>query len=246
MNFYNENDPHCAEWLRKLITAGHIPPGHVDERSITEIKARELTDYTQCHFFAGIGGWPLALALAGRSESERIWTGSCPCQPFSDAGKGMAENDSRHLWPVFRNLIGIEHPPVVIGEQVASRLGRAWLANVRADLEKAGYAFGAADLCAAGIGAPHIRQRLFWVANAQSPRRCRRKSLENRARKEPGRPSENLRAHAWPDGFGRGSALSVSDVLSPSHGIPGRVALLRGYGNAIVPQLAAAFIRAIN
>jgi DNA (cytosine-5)-methyltransferase 1 len=166
--YYNDNDPRCAAWLRELIADGLIPPGDVDERSILDVTAADLAGYEQCHFFAGIGGWPLALQLAGWSGP--VWTGSCPCQPFSCAGKRQGEADKRHLWPEFRRLIAERNPPAVFGEQVASKDGRLWLAGVRADLEALGYAVGAADLCAAGIGAPHIRQRLFWVAESAGAR----------------------------------------------------------------------------
>ena len=166
MNYYNEHDPKAAAWLRELIKGGHIPAGEVDERSIVDVRATELSRFTQCHFFAGIGGWSLALRLAGWPDDEPVWTGSCPCQPFSAAGKRMGNADSRHLWPAFRRLICHGAPPVVFGEQVASADGRKWLAGVRANLEAMGYAVGSADLCAAGLGAPHIRQRLWWVADA--------------------------------------------------------------------------------
>ena len=79
MNYYNEYDPKAAAWLRELIAAKLIPAGVVDERSITEISPHDLSDYTQCHFFAGIGGWSLALELAGWPASRPVWTGSCPC-----------------------------------------------------------------------------------------------------------------------------------------------------------------------
>lgn len=168
MNYYNEHDPKAAAWLRELIARGHIAPGVVDERSIEDIAPSELTQYTQCHFFAGIGGWSLALRLAGWPDDRPVWTGSCPCQPFSTAGKGKGVADERHLWPAFKWLISKCQPPVVFGEQVASKDGREWLAGVRADLEDLDFAVGAADLCAAGIGAPHIRQRLYWMAHARS------------------------------------------------------------------------------
>jgi DNA (cytosine-5)-methyltransferase 1 len=54
----------------------------------------------------------------------------------------------------------------VFGEQVASKDGLAWLDTVYADLEGEGYAVGAVDLCSAGFGAPHIRQRLYFVADS--------------------------------------------------------------------------------
>jgi DNA (cytosine-5)-methyltransferase 1 len=168
--YYNEIEPYPARWMRNLIDAGHIAPGTVDERSILEVKPDELTRYTQCHFFAGIAGWSYALRLAGWPDDRPVWTGSCPCQPFSAAGKRGGTDDPRHLWPVWFSLIRECRPPVVFGEQVASKDGLAWLDIVCADLEGAGYAVAPFDLSAAGAGAPHIRQRLYFVANANGQR----------------------------------------------------------------------------
>ena len=162
--YYNEIDSHAAQWLRNLIARGLIAPGIVDERSILDVTPRELAGYTQCHFFAGIGGWAYALRLAGWPSDRPVWTGSCPCQPFSAAGKGAGFADERHLWPAFDWLISQQRPDVVIGEQVASKDGLSWLDLVQTDLEGKGYASWAVDLCAAGVGAPHIRQRLYWGA----------------------------------------------------------------------------------
>lgn len=163
--YYNEIDPYAAQWLRNLIAAGHIAPGDVDERDIREVCPDELRNYTQCHFFAGIGVWSYALRRAGWPDDRPVWTGSCPCQPFSVAGLAGGFNDERHLWPIFHHLIGQCRPPTVFGEQVASRDGLGWLDLVQADLEGTGYACGPVDLCAAGVGAPHIRQRLWFVAH---------------------------------------------------------------------------------
>ena len=164
--YYNEIDPYAAAWLRNLVAAGRIAPGDVDERSIRDVKPDDLKGYTQCHFFAGIGVWSAALRLAGWADDRPVWTGSCPCQPFSAAGKGGGFADDRHLWPDLFRLIAECKPGVVFGEQVASKDGLAWLDLVQADLEGADYASAAVDLCAAGVGAPHIRQRLYWVADA--------------------------------------------------------------------------------
>jgi DNA (cytosine-5)-methyltransferase 1 len=164
--FYNEIDGYAAAWLRNLAAAGHLPAGTVDERSILDLEPDDLRPFRQCHFFAGIGGWPYALELAGWPDDREVWTGSCPCQPLSSAGQRRGHADERHLWPAFYALIAECRPATVFGEQVASKDGREWLAGVRADLEALGYAIGAADLPAASVAAPHKRNRLFWVADA--------------------------------------------------------------------------------
>lgn len=162
--YYNEIDPHAAAWLRELISKKLIAPGDVDERSIEDVTPDEIRNYTQCHFFAGIGTWSYALRGAGWDDDRPIWTGSCPCQPFSAAGKGGGVDDERHLWPHWHHLIHECRPFAVLGEQVASKDGLAWFDIVSSDMEGTGYAIGANDLCAAGFGAPHIRQRLFFGA----------------------------------------------------------------------------------
>lgn len=168
--YYNEIDPYAAQWLRNLIAAGLIAPGDVDERDIRDVRPGDIRGYTQCHFFAGIGVWSYALRLAGWPDDRPVWTGSCPCQPFSAAGRGKGFADERHLWPHFHWLIAQCRPPVVFGEQVASKDGLGWWDVVSADLEGTGYTSGAVDTCAAGFGAPHIRQRLYWVAYADDAR----------------------------------------------------------------------------
>ena len=164
--YYNEIDPFAAQWLRNLIAAGHIAPGEVDERSIEDVTPDDLKGFTQCHFFAGIGVWSRSLRLAGWPDDRPVWTGSCPCQPFSAAGKGDGFADERHLWPHFFHLISERGPQHVFGEQVAAGNANVWFDLVQADLEGMGYAFGLVPFTSAGIGAPHIRERAYWVANA--------------------------------------------------------------------------------
>ncbi len=159
---YNEVDPDAARWLRNLIADGLVPAGTVEQRSIVDLAPDDVGGPGQRHFFAGIAGWGLACRLAGIPDNFDIWTGSCPCQPLSVAGRQRGHADERHLWPAFFRLIAECRPAVVVGEQVAGAAGREWLAGVRADLESAGYACGAADLPAAGVAAPHRRERLFW------------------------------------------------------------------------------------
>ncbi len=162
---YADSDPYCIDWILNLMQADLLPAGDVARADIRWMVPEDLVRWPTIHMFCGIGGWPYALQLADWPPDQPIWTGSCPCQPFSTAGKRKGTRDRRHLWPIWRRLISARRPPVIFGEQVASADGRDWLTGVRSDLEALGYEFGSADLCAAGIGAPHIRQRLFWVAD---------------------------------------------------------------------------------
>ena len=284
-SYYNENDRFAASWLRNLIASGHIAPGDVDERSIVDVRASDLAKYTQCHFFAGIGGWPHALRLVGWPDGRPVWTGSCPCQPFSTAGKHKGFDDERHLWPVFFNLIRERRPAIVFGEQVAR--ASEWLRLVRSDLEKVEYAVGAMPIEAASAGADHRRDRFWFVANHMGdavcqgpqghawdgyPRPKRPRAigsastpggefhLANSESDDKRRPGQSDKSHSSQIQAGRlraaendfdwvvgadGKARRVKrGIRLLAHGVPNRVGLLRGFGNAIDPRPAAAFIAA--
>ena len=199
--YYNEIDPKAAQWLRNLIDAGHIAPGIVDERSIEDVYPSDLRGFTQCHFFAGIGVWSHALRQAGWTDDRPVWTGSCPCQPFSAAGKGAGFDDERHLWPAFHHLIKECSPAIVFGEQVASKYADAWIDLVHTDLEALGYAFGAIPFPSAGVGAPHIRDRLYWLADARKHHRG-----PQAASADHGQPQAN-RSADWVGGCGGVSGI---------------------------------------
>ena len=298
MNYYNEWDKGAAAWLRELIKQGHIPFGVVDERSITEVKPEDLDGFTQCHFFAGIGGWPLALRLAGVPEDAPLWTGSPPCQPFSAAGKQLGQFDPRHLAPVFLDLVSECRPPVLFGEQVAAAIAKSWMCDLQTHLEGEDYAVGFAVLPACSVGAPHKRDRLFFgahnLAHTNNARPQGREGMPERAdqqsagagsvESELADATKRRRGEECPDterrvvrdseeGWSPGRGASGGyNTTNPYHGFwsdadwlgcrdgkfrpvePGtfplangvsaRVGRLRGYGNAIVPQVAVEFIKA--
>lgn len=248
--YYNERDKYAAQWLRGLIAGGMLPEGHADERDIRDVKPEDLRDFTQCHFFAGIGGWAAALEIAGVDTRRAIWTGSCPCQPFSQGGLGKGVEDERHLWPEFFRLIAACKPPRVFGEQVASTAGVEWLDIVFDDLESEGYSTGAADLPAASVGLPHVRQRLFWYANADVHddfgATYRARPIEETT---GGRFLEAVKA--WRFGLDQLVSMGVTErcytyaeARELAHGLPGVVGKIRGFGNAIVPAVAAEFVSA--
>ena len=309
VNYYNEFDKGAAAWLRELINAKLIPFGYVDERSITEVTASDVQGFTQCHFFAGIGGWSLALQLAGVPASTRLWTGSPPCQPFSTAGKQLGQFDERHLAPVFLNLVGKCKPPVLFGEQVAAAIGKSWMCDLQTHPEGEDYAVGFTVLPACSVGAPHKRDRLFFGAhNMAYPDNTRpqgREGMSERADQQfagagsvesglgdsdgserPSRKLQRIRNKTRPEQFAQsmlpdtanphdgfwsdadwlgcrdGKLRPVEPGTFPlangisarvgrlrdedlqSHPQKNRVMRLRGYGNAIVPQVAAEFVKA--
>lgn len=249
MNYYNEIDKQCANWIRNLIQQGLLPQGDVDERSIEDVKPSELKGYRQCHFFAGICGWPLALRIAGIENESGIWTGSCPCQPFSSAGKRNGIDDERHLWPAWFHLISQCKPDIIFGEQVKAAT-KQWLDIVGSDLESQGYAFGSAVLGAHSVGSPHSRNRIFFVADSGSPRSEAWLSIQARRSKGDSeisldnssgtlRPWKGAGMQRGKDGKSRWIESSIAPL---ANGVSSRVVELRAYGNAIVPQVAAEFV----
>lgn len=182
--YYNEIDQYAVAWLRNLIDEGLIAPGDVDDRPIQEVQADDLKGYTQHHFFAGIAGWSLGLRLAGWPDDRPVWTGSAPCQPFSEAGKRKGIEDERHLWPSWMALVRECRPPILFGEQVASAVRHGWADIIFDDLEEEGYTCGASVLPACSVGAPHIRQRFWFVGYTEqfSSRRDARASAEAQGR----------------------------------------------------------------
>src|ERR1041384_7374024 len=237
--YYNDNEAFVCDWLENLIAAKLIP--------------------------AGVGGWAYGLQLAGWGD-RAVWTGSCPCPAFSVAGRGRGFSDPRHLWPEWLRLIRECRPPVVFGEQVEGAVGHGWLDLVSTDMEAQGYAFAAAVLGAHSAGAAHLRQRLWFVAHsgtaapvANAPRNGRQSrrtghTTQEQERGQPcrGRESRSLPAPVCERGnTGRRAEQweAAEGAVDPAvgrvaDGIPGRVGLLRGLGNAVVPQVAATFVRA--
>lgn len=241
--YYNDNDKYCCQKLRGLIKANLIPNGIIDGKSIKDVDCESVRGKRQCHFFAGIAGWELALQLANWPREREVWTVSCPCQPFSQAGVGDGLNDPRHLWPEILRLVRECKPGIIFGEQVERAIKSKWLDVVFNELEEQGYACGAIVLPACSIGASHVRQRIWWVADASSKRwrdvKCERNSAKIFKEMEQSRFGGDL--------IGSRDELETSIVgILYDDGISlemERIAL-RQYGNSIVPGLAAEFISA--
>jgi len=255
--YYNEVDPFAVQWLRNLIDANLIAPGVVDDRSITDVNASDLNGFKQCHFFAGIGGWSLALRLAGVPDTYPLWTGSPPCQPFSLAGLGVGKADPRHLAPAFLNLICECKPARVFGEQVKNAVQKDyWLDALLIELSEEGYTSGFAVLPAAGIGAKHKRERILFGAalgnshgSVISGQGRHKQIILSEGRKNAKRHalSSDVATHFWTEWEPNTGADGIVRSLprgygQAAYGLSRRVGRLRGYGNAIVPQLVADFV----
>lgn len=212
--YYNEIDPFAASWLRELIKAGCIAPGEVDERSIADVQPADLAGFTQCHFFAGISGWELALRQAGWPDEKPVWTGSCPCfpadtlihtkdglVPIQDIRPGMEVLTHKKRW---RTVVRTGSKPfqetIVLRGQ--GHYGLSCTPNH-----------------------PFLTSEGSWVeANSMQHKRW-----------------VNASELLCGDGFWR-PTKPYALPLAP--GLPGRMGRMRGYGNALCVPQAQAFIEA--
>lgn len=244
--YYNEYDPDMAAWLRELIKGGQIAPGEVDERSIVDVEPADTLGFLQCHFFAGIGVWSYALRQAGWPDDRPIWTGSCPCQPYSPAGKKLGFADERHLWPAWHWLIGQCRPGVLVGEQVAGKDIDPWVDLVQGDVEALDYAFGATAFPAAAVGAPQLRDRTYWMAYAAGGEKQR---IWERSESQAGSSGGRSPTHPgfwddveWIDCTDGRSRPVEPGTLPLASRPPAAVERLRGYGNGLNAEAARVFI----
>jgi len=192
-----------------------------------------------------------------------VLTAGYPCQPFSYAGQRRGTEDDRHIWPHIRKIVQLKRPTWCVFENVYGHLTLG-LDQVLSDLETDGYATRPFIVPAAGVDAPHRRDRIWIVGYAQNIGRDRwaetdgRKGQENQqeqrsgSRSESGRPSENVadtsgRRHKPQEGkvctmgdspINRDRWLPEPGLGRVANGIPNRVDRLKGLGNAIVPQIA--------
>lgn len=119
-----------------------------------------------------------------------------PCQPFSTAGRQAGEDDSRNMWPQVRRILEEVRPPLAFCENVSNHLHLGFSA-VLDDLQSLGYQTAATLLAASEVGAPHKRQRLFFLAKLADPA-----GLES---------GESAAGNGRPGARGRGGEVADSD-----------------------------------
>lgn len=233
--YFNEIDAYCCTLLRR-----RFPAATVDERDVREVDPSDLDGHEQCHLFAGIGGFPLGLQWA--SWESPIWTVGFPCKQTSTAAAvhgrrvGLEGKDSG-LWHEAVRLIEGCRPERIIIENVSG--AASWAGEIEGRLEEIGYHVRQLRGTASGVGAPHRRRRMLWVADRDSTRL---------AFSWPPRPSEaasdsrrTIDRNPWLSPLPRG--VRVAD------GLPGRLdrrKRIECVGNAVMPQLVAELARAMK
>ena len=105
----------------------------------------------------------------GTIERPEIICGGYPCQPFSLAGQRNGTDDPRHLWPWVRDAISALRPSYAILENVRGHLTLGGI-QVIGQLAEIGYDAEWRVVSAAGLGAPHRRDRIVIVAYPNNSR----------------------------------------------------------------------------
>lgn len=183
------------------------------------------------------------------AEKIDILTGGFPCQPYSNAGKRLGKEDDRHLWPHMLRAVREVKPRFVVGENVSGLV--SWnegmvFDEVHADLEAEGYEVQAVLLPACGKNAPHRRERVWFIANANSIRPPRQEHGEKKSRFD----SKKNKTNGWKNFPTKSPICRGDDGLSSRlDGITfpkWRNESIKAYGNAIVPQVALEIFKAIQ
>jgi DNA (cytosine-5)-methyltransferase 1 len=185
--------------------------------------------------------WPKAERFAdvrevGASNLKPVGVlcGGWPCQDLSYAGKGAGLGGARSgLWTEYARIIGELRPRIVVMENSPALLARGF-GVVLGDLARLGYDAEWSCVSACSVGAPHMRQRLFVVAYANSINgEARIRGVDTWARQiQPADSSAGARAE-W-----RERVANPSKVFGSADGVPGQLDRVRALGNAVVPQVA--------
>lgn len=185
-----------------------------------------------------------------------VLSGGFPCQPYLIAGERKGKDDERHLWPEFLRAIREIQPRIVLGENVRGLVnwnGGLVFHEVQTDLEAEGYEVIPFLLPSAGIGAPHERYRVFFIAYSNSSKRSERGVYEKKPETAGGYTSPLYTRKNW-------SAWEDFPIEPPlrsgNNGIPSGLdgitvprwtdETIKAAGNAVVPQLIYQIFKSIQ
>lgn len=136
-----------------------------------------------------------------------VLTGGFPCQPYSHAGKRLGKEDDRHLWPEMLRAVREIRPRWIVGENVRGLL--SWndglvFEEVHTDLEAEGYEVQAFILPAAGVNAPHRRERIWFIAHTNSNCKSELSEHDTKRCRELGESSSNTNGIRYRGGASEG------------------------------------------
>ena len=229
-----EIDEYASKVLAKNFKG--VPNLH-DIRTVTNERLAEF----------GIDGKEITLVSAG-----------FPCQPYSLAGKGLGNRDSRDLWGEVARVLGEIKPPWFVGENTPglfARQNQRFFRRVLDDLTALGYSVGWGIWGACDVGAPHKRNRVFIIANSYGKRRlCVYENSEKGCSEmclsptSPGTSWENIRTYKEIDRVFRILRYTPElncKIARDDNGLSEGVDRLRCLGNAVVPAQAYPIFKAI-
>lgn len=209
-----EIDPFC-----RAVLAKHWP----DVRRFEDV--REAVGYRR-----DVYGYISQHAAASLLEPVDVIVGGFPCKQTSIAAAitgrrvGLAGGDSG-LWTEHRRIVGELRPRFAVVENPES----VALTQVSGDLAALGYGVRRYILSAVGFGAPHLRRRVFLVADTH--RAGLAESREDRSSETPGGAWLTSERNPW--------MQTLARVLRVDDGLPGRLdrrARINACGNAAVPD----------
>ena len=229
-----EIDPYC-----RAVLAKHWPnvPVFGDVRELT---AQAISDTHKHGSLEPINNGKRAARVVEEQSARHcvdVICGGFPCQDISVAGKGAGIGGERSgLWSEYARIIGEVRPRYVIVENVAALLGRG-LERVLGDLAALGFDAEWHCIPASAVGAPHRRDRIWIVADANSTSK----------RRGPLQLGWGGIAREIADNgeFGRTQWGVEPNVGRVAHGVPARLDRVRALGNAVIPQIPEIIGRAI-
>lgn len=187
--------------------------------------------------------WPEAprfrdVCAVGANQLARVdlIAGGFPCQDISNAGKRAGIEGARSgLWGEFARVVRELRPRFVLVENSAALTFRG-LGRVLGDLAELGFDAEWSTVSACSMGAPHMRRRVFIVADSD-----RGPGAQGMGAEPGGQPARSVWGES--DGERQGGYRRVRMEARPvgprvAHGISSRVDRLRGLGNAVVPRVA--------
>lgn len=238
--------------------------------------------------------WPNAISYEDIRETDftihrgeiDILSGGFPCQPYSVAGNRKGKEDDRHLWPEMLKAIRECQPRWIVGENVPGIVnwnGGLVFEEVCIDLENEGYEVQPIVLPAACVGAPHKRDRVWFIAYCNNRNgeevgfQARGKvnmdgiegaratsnsdSIKRPKRRCDAERSTSTKRHvglcdSWADGGAWQDFPTQPPVCGGDDGLPSKLdgitfskwrnESIKGYGNAVVPQVVVEIFKVIE